>query len=59
MDLVLTLLIGLLIFYLIYKKFCKKKISKKEEYTDPVQTVIDEMKKKIVWILLENIFTKH
>lgn len=46
MDLVLTLLIGLLIFYLLYKKFYKKKVPKKEEYTDPVQTVIDEMKKK-------------
>ena len=46
MDLVLTLLIGLLIFYLFYKKFYKKKVSKKEKYTDPVQAVINEMKKK-------------
>ena len=45
------MLIGLMVFYLIYKKFCKKKVSKKkvskkEKYTDPVQTVINEMKKK-------------
>ena len=46
MDLVLTIIIGLLIFYLFCKKFFKKKVSKKEEYTDPIQTVIDEMKKK-------------
>ena len=46
MDLILTIVIGLLILYLLIKYFCKKKISKKEEYTDPVQTVINEMKKK-------------
>ena len=46
MDLVLTIIIGLLIFYLFCKKIFKKKVSKKEEYTDPIQTVIDEMKKK-------------
>ena len=51
MDLVLTIVIGLLIFYLFCKKIFKKKVSKKkvlkkEEYTDPIQTVIDEMKKK-------------
>ena len=46
MDLVLTIIIGLLIFYLFCKKMFKKKVSKKEEYTDPIQTVINEMKKK-------------
>ena len=45
------MLIGLMVFYLIYKKCCKKKVSKKkvskkEKYTDPIQTVINEMKKK-------------
>ena len=46
MDLVLTIIIGLLIFYLFYKKFLKRKFLKKKEYTDPIQTVINEMKKK-------------
>jgi len=46
MDLVLTIIIGLLIFFLFCKKIFRKKVSKKEEYTDPIQAVIDEMKKK-------------
>ena len=51
MDLVLTIVIGLLIFYLFCKKIFKKKVSKKkvlkkEEYTDPIQAIVDEMKKK-------------
>ena len=39
-------MIGLLIVYLLYKKICKKKVSKKEKYTDPIQTIINEMKNK-------------
>ena len=46
MDLILTVMIGLLIVYLLYKKICKKKVSKKEKYTDPIQTIINEMKNK-------------
>ena len=46
MDLILTIIIGLLILYLLIKHFCKKKVSKKENYTDPIKAVIDEMKTK-------------
>ena len=46
MDLVLTIIIGLLVFYLFCKKIFKRKIPRKEKYTDPIQAVIDEMKTK-------------
>ena len=46
MDLILTIVIGLLILYLLIKHFCKNKVSKKENYTDPIKAVIDEMKTK-------------